>query len=225
MKYRLAIFDMDGTILDTLRDLADTMNHALQVNGFPVRALDEIRQFVGNGIGKLVERAVPDGTSEAEIKAVRQDFDKYYKEHCADTTCPYDGIPQLLSDLKANGCRVAVVSNKADDGVQELCERYFDGVFDAAVGERQGIARKPSPDSVNEVLKLLNCSKEESVYIGDSDVDIDTAKNAGMDCIVVGWGFRDREFLFSKGAETYVTKPEEIFRIIAGSAKTASANQ
>ena len=120
MKYRLAIFDMDGTILDTLRDLADTMNHALQVNGFPVRALDEIRQFVGNGIGKLVERAVPDGTSEEEIKTVRQDFDNYYKEHCADTTCPYDGIPQLLSDLKANGCRVAVVSNKADYGVQEL---------------------------------------------------------------------------------------------------------
>lgn len=216
---------MDGTILDTLQDLADTMNHALQINGFPVRALDEIRQFVGNGIGKLVERAVPNGTSEEEIKAVRRDFDRYYKVHCADTTCPYDGIPELLADLKANGCKTAVVSNKADYGVQELCKEYFDGIFDAAVGERQGIARKPSPDSVNEVLKLLNCSKEESVYIGDSDVDIDTAKNAGMDCIVVGWGFRDKDFLLSKGAETYVAEPEEIFHIIVGSEEIVSTDK
>lgn len=216
MKYTIAIFDLDGTILNTLEDLADSTNYALKTCGYPERTMDEVRQFVGNGIRKLMERAVPEGTPVEEIDRVHETFTAYYKVHCADKTRPYDGIMELLQNLKKDGCKLAVVSNKADYGVQELCKQYFDGVFDFAVGEREGIRKKPAPDSVNEVLKTLGCSRDRAVYIGDSDVDIQTAANAQMDHIIVEWGFRDVPFLIAKGAKVLVEKPEEILEIVEG---------
>ena len=216
MKYMIAIFDLDGTILNTLEDLADSTNYALKTCGYPERTMDEVRQFVGNGIRKLMERAVPEGTPVEEIDRVHETFTAHYKVHCADKTRPYDGIMELLQNLKKDGCKLAVVSNKADYGVQELCKQYFDGIFDFAVGEREGIRKKPAPDSVNEVLKTLGCSRDRAVYIGDSDVDIQTAANAQMDRIIVEWGFRDVPFLIAKGAKVLVEKPEEILEIVEG---------
>ena len=216
MKYMIAIFDLDGTILNTLEDLADSTNYALKTCGYPERTMDEVRQFVVNGIRKLMERAVPEGTPVEEIDRVHETFTAHYKVHCADKTRPYDGIMELLQNLKKDGCKLAVVSNKADYGVQELCKQYFDGIFDFAVGEREGIRKKPAPDSVNEVLKTLGCSRDRAVYIGDSDVDIQTAANAQMDHIIVEWGFRDVPFLIAKGAKVLVEKPEEILEIVEG---------
>lgn len=210
MSYQLAIFDLDGTILDTLEDLKESTNAALAANGYPARTLDEVRRFVGNGIGKLIERAVPAGTSLEATAKTLESFKKHYGEHCADHTKPYDGIPKLLSDLKKKGIQTAVVSNKADFAVQELCNQYFSGAFDFVVGEREGIRRKPCPDSVFEVLRTLKKTADESVYIGDSDVDVETAKQAGMDGIFVNWGFRGREFLLEHGAEIIVDTPEEL---------------
>lgn len=212
--YKLAIFDMDGTILDTLEDLKDSVNYTLCECGYPERTYDEVRSFVGNGIRKLIERAVPDGTSLENIDNVHNAFTDYYKLHCADKTKAYDGIKPLISELRRNGIKTAVVSNKADYGVQELCREYFDGLFDYAVGEREGIRRKPAPDSVNEALRVLGFDKSDAVYIGDSDVDFETAKNAGLPCISVLWGFRDEDFLRKIGAKTFVSKPSEILDII-----------
>lgn len=214
MRYMLAIFDLDGTILNTLEDLADSVNAALEQTGYPRRTIEEVRRFVGNGIRKLMERAVPQGTEKEDIDRVHREFTEYYKVHCTDKTRPYDGIWELLMTLREQGCKTAVVSNKADYGVQKLCSRYFEGLFDVAVGEREGILRKPAPDSVNEVLRKLQVRREDAVYIGDSDVDIETAQNAGMDHIIVNWGFRKEGFLREKGAVRIVSKPEEIGEII-----------
>ncbi len=210
MRYQLAIFDMDGTILDTLEDLTDSVNYALDHFGFPIHSKEEICSFVGNGIRKLIERAVPSETEPIFVEQVYEGFKKYYKEHCADKTKPYPGIIALLKELRQAGCKTAVVSNKADFAVQNLCEKYFYGLFDIAVGEQEGILKKPAPDSVEKVLKLLGVPKENAVYIGDSDVDIETARNAGMDEIIVGWGFRTCQFLKEKGAKQIVFTPEEI---------------
>lgn len=216
MKYKLAIFDMDGTILNTIDDLAASLNFVLEKSGFPARTMDEVISFIGNGLRKLIERGVPEGTDSETVDKVLADFKEYYAVHCADKTAPYDGIIELLENLRRNGCLTAVVSNKADDAVQELCRKYFDGLFDYAVGERSGILRKPAPDSVNEVLEKLNVKRENAVYIGDSDVDIKTAENAGMDSIIVEWGFRERDFLLKKGAKTIVSAAKEIEDIVLG---------
>lgn len=212
--YKLAVFDMDGTILDTLEDLKDSTNFALEKCGYPVRTYDEVRRFVGNGIRKLIERAVPEGLTTEQIDRVHEVFTEHYKVHCADKTKAYDGIKPLLEKLRASGVKTAVVSNKADYGVQELCREYFDGLFDYAVGEREGIRRKPAPDAVNEALRVLGIDKSEAVYIGDSDVDFETAKNAELPCISVLWGFRDEEFLREKGATLFVRDPAEIYDIV-----------
>lgn len=212
--YKLAVFDMDGTILDTLEDLKDSTNYALEKCGYPTRTYDEVRRFVGNGIRKLIERAVPEGLTVEQIDRVHEVFTEHYKVHCADKTKAYDGIKPLLEKLRANGVKTAVVSNKADYGVQELCKEYFDGLFDYAVGEREGIRRKPAPDSVNEALRVLGVDRSEAVYIGDSDVDFETAKNAELPCISVLWGFRDEEFLREKGATLFVHDPAEIYDIV-----------
>lgn len=212
--YKLAVFDMDGTILDTLEDLKDSTNFALEKCGYPTRSYDEVRRFVGNGIRKLIERAVPEGLTVEQIDRVHEVFTEHYKVHCADKTKAYDGIKPLLEKLRASGVKTAVVSNKADYGVQELCKDYFDGLFDYAVGEREGIRRKPAPDAVNEALRVLGIDKSEAVYIGDSDVDFETAKNAELPCISVLWGFRDEEFLREKGATLFVHDPAEIYDII-----------
>ncbi len=210
MKYQLVIFDLDGTILDTLDDLADSTNVALQMHGFPVRTREEIRAFVGNGILNLMQKAVPTGTTEAKVKEVLADFKKYYGEHCADKTKPYDGIKELLQELRESGYQTAVVSNKADFAVQDLCEQYFKGMFDYVVGEREGVRKKPAPDSVNEVLKQLGVEKNKAVYVGDSEVDVQTAENAQMDAVIVTWGFRDEEYLKERRAKVLVDTVDEL---------------
>lgn len=212
MKYQLAIFDLDGTLLDTLEDLADSTNYIMQQYGYPQRTLTEVRSFVGNGIRKLLERSAPKGTPAEQIDRMFEQFKEYYGVHCADKTKPYDGIMELLANLQTQGVKLAVVSNKADYAVKALCEQYFPGCFDEAVGEREGIARKPAPDTVNEVLKNLQMDKSQAVYIGDSEVDVQTAQNAEMDCIAVDWGFRDREVLQEAGAETIVSTPAELMK-------------
>lgn len=214
MRYKLAVFDMDGTILNTLEDLADSTNYALKANGLPERTIDEVRRFVGNGIRLLIERAVPTDTDKKLTDKVFDTFKEYYKTHCAVKTRPYDGIKDVLLELRKAGCLTAVVSNKADFAVQDLCKDYFDNLFDFAIGEREDIKKKPAPDSVFEVLSKLNVEKDNAVYIGDSDVDFATSVNAGMDVIMVGWGFRDEEFLREKGAKRIIKQPSEILDII-----------
>jgi len=214
MQYQLLIFDLDGTILNTLEDLYLSVNHALKQSGFPERSLEEVRQFVGNGIRKLIERAVPSGTDEMQIRQVHQDFTEYYKIHCADHTKPYDHIPEVLQKIRSAGIRTAVVSNKADYAVQILCKDYFPDLFDAVAGEREGIRKKPAPDSVQAILKALHLTPEQAIYIGDSDVDIQTAENSGMPCISVEWGFRDRDFLIQHGAGKIISNPEELLNLI-----------
>lgn len=214
MKYKAAIFDMDGTILNTLEDLWGATNYMLRVSGYPERTLDEVRQFVGNGIRKLIERAAPQDTDSAEIDRLFGVFNGYYKEHCADNTTPYDGILDMLKKLRAGGVKTAVVSNKADYAVQELCVQYFDGLFDAAAGERAGVRKKPAPDAVFAVLDKLGVAAADAVYIGDSDVDVETARNSGMAHIIVDWGFRDKGFLIAKGAKLIVSSPHDIENII-----------
>ncbi|MBQ3162859.1 MAG: HAD family hydrolase [Oscillospiraceae bacterium] len=215
MKYQLAIFDLDGTILNTLDDLADSLNHVLAQHGFPQHTSDEVRMMVGNGILNLIKRALPNGTEQATVEAVYADFNAYYKLHSADKTKPYDGITEMLEQLKARGVKLAVVSNKADYAVQDLCVKYFGGIFDAVAGEKTGVPKKPAPDGVNNILAQLGIERKNSVYIGDSDVDLHTALNAEMDCIAVNWGFREEELLRENGAEVIVSSPNEIVKIIA----------
>ncbi len=210
MKIKLAVFDLDGTVLNTLEDLYLAVNYALRLSGFPERSKAEVRSFVGNGIKRLVELSVPENTDEQNINRVLCDFNGYYAAHCADNTKPYDGITDVLSALKKSGIKTAVVSNKADYAVQALCKKYFDSLFDFAVGEREGISRKPAPDSVNEALRVLCTEKENAVYIGDSEVDIKTAQNAGMSCICVSWGFRSREKLALSGATLIVDEVSQL---------------
>ena len=210
MKYKLAIFDMDGTILDTLEDLCDCTNYALRMYNLPERSIEEIRHFLGNGIRKLIERAVPEGTTVEIVDQVFDTFKVYYKDHCAIKTRPYDGINDVIKKIRDNGIITAVVSNKADFAVGILCEDYFKGLFDFSVGDKEGQRRKPYPDGVLSVLDRFGIDKKDAVYIGDSEVDFQTAQNAKLDVIMVGWGFRDEEFILSQGAEFVVKKPEEL---------------
>ena len=211
MKHSLAIFDLDGTILYTLVDLKNSMNFTLKKFGFPERTLDEVRRFVGNGIRNLIIRAAPKGTDEKTIDEMFEVFNEHYAVHCNDNTKSYD---ELLKKLKEQKVKTAVVSNKADYAVQTLVKKYFDGLFDYAVGEKQGVRKKPCPDSVNEVLRVLDTPKEAAVYIGDSEVDVASAKNAQMDCIAVDWGFRDREVLINSGATLIVSDAAALYNEI-----------
>ncbi len=214
MSYKLVIFDMDGTILDTLEDLAGSLNYALAEVGMPQRSLEEVRTFVGNGIRKLLERGVQPGSTAEQVDEVQANFMPHYKQHCADKTCAYPGILPLLAALKDAGTKLAVVSNKGDFAVQELCVQYFPGLFDVAVGEKEGVRKKPMPDSVNLVLQQLDVAGADAVYVGDSEVDIATARNAGLECIVVGWGFRDEAFLLEQGAEAIIKSTDELAQLL-----------
>lgn len=216
MKYKLVIFDMDGTLLYTLEDLTDGLNYALQLNGFPTKTMSEVRGYVGNGIRNEVRCSLPEHTDDSVQQKVYEDFSAYYNVHCNDHTRPYDGIIALLKKLKADGILTAVVSNKGDYAVQELDKQYFGGLLDAGVGEREdeGIAKKPAPDTVNAVLKKLHTDRKDAVYVGDSEVDIETAVNAHMECIIVDWGYRDRKDLIKDGAEKIVSSPEELYECL-----------
>lgn len=214
MKYTTIIFDLDGTLLNTLADLAAATNHALAEHKLPQRTTDEVRRFVGNGIRKLIERAVPADTPAELQEAVFASFNRYYKQHCADSTRPYEGVPQLLQQLRTAGCRTAIVSNKADYGVQALAKQYFDGQLDAACGERAGIAKKPAPDMLLAIMQQLKAEPASTIYIGDSDTDLDTARNAGIACIGACWGFRGRAFLEAHGAKLLAENVGDIWELI-----------
>ncbi len=208
--YKAIIFDMDGTILDTLDDLADSVNHSLAAFGFPARKREEIRAFLGNGMIRLIRLSVPEGTPAEHEAAVLEEHKRYYPLHCADKTRAYEGIPELLAKLKEAGIRTAVVSNKSDANVRALVKAYFDGLFDVSIGAREGIPRKPAADLVELALKELGVEKQETLYVGDSDVDLATAANAGLKMITVLWGFRDRKFLEECGAEAFAESAEEL---------------
>ena len=214
MMYHTYIFDLDGTLLDTLGDLATSVNFALRTHGMPEHSIDDVRQFVGNGVRKLMERAIPGGEKNPDFEATFATFRQYYMEHSLDTTRPYEGIPETLSELKKRGCRLAVVSNKMMAATQELIRHFFPDIIEVAIGEHEseGIRKKPAPDTVQAALRQLGVGEEGAVYVGDSDVDIMTARNSDLPCISVLWGFRDRDFLLQHGAETFVSTPQEILR-------------
>ena len=210
MKYNTYIFDLDGTLLSTLGDLAASCNYALRSCGMPERSLDEVRQFVGNGVKMLMIRAVPGGEENADFEKAYATFRENYMHHNLDTTAPYPGIMDMLKRLSEGGAKLAVVSNKFYAATQELVAHFFGDYVKVAIGEREQIRKKPAPDTVIEALRQLGADANSAVYIGDSDVDIDTARAAGMPCISVLWGFRDKDFLIQHGAETLVESPEEI---------------
>ncbi|MBQ8293701.1 MAG: HAD-IIIA family hydrolase [Bacilli bacterium] len=212
--YKLVIFDLDGTILNTLDDLADSLNAVFKMIGYQKRTVDEVRSFVGNGVMKLIERAVPKDTSKEDILKTFKMFSEYYQAHCAIKTKPYDGIIEMLHALKEKGCKIAVASNKIHPAVVSLCNDYYPGLVDVAVGDDPIRPKKPHPAMVNYVLDKLNISKENTLYVGDSDVDVLTAKNAGIDCVAVDWGFRTKEFLIQSGAGLIISNPQELIDII-----------
>lgn len=214
MKYKAIIFDLDGTLTDTLEDLFLSTNHALRSCGLPERGMDEIRRFVGNGVRKLIERAVPDGTNPRVTEQCFEAFKAHYVIHCQEHTCLYPGIASLLTTLHAKGYRMAVVSNKLQTGVTELANTFFNGVIDVAIGEQPGIPRKPAPDMVHAALAGLGVKASEAVYVGDSEVDLQTASNAGLPCISVLWGFRSRDFLIAHGASVMVETPQDILPLV-----------
>ncbi|MDD7429200.1 MAG: HAD-IA family hydrolase [Oscillospiraceae bacterium] len=214
MKYKAVIFDLDGTLLDTLDDLKNSVNYALEACGYPLRTKDEVRGFVGNGIRKLMIRSVPGGENDPKLEEAFSAFKEHYAKHCRVETRPYEGIMPMLEKMQSMGLKTAIVSNKADFAVKELAADFFEGIVSAAIGEREGVSRKPSPDSVFAALSEIGEKAEDSVYVGDSEVDIMTAANAGMPCISVSWGFKGREFLEKNGASTIIDSPDEIFDLL-----------
>ncbi len=204
------IFDLDGTLLDTLGDLAASCNFALRSHSLPEHSVDDVRRFVGNGVRKLMERAIPQGEANPAFEDAYATFRRHYMEHNLDTTQPYPGIMALLKTLKDEGKNIAVVSNKFYAATRELCRHFFGDYVEVAIGERDGIRKKPAPDTVVEALRELGVGREGAVYIGDSDVDVQTATNSGMPCVSVLWGFRDRDFLIAHGAVTLISSPEEL---------------
>ena len=215
MKYKAIIWDMDGTILDTLQDLHDSVNHVLTSNGYKERTFEETRCSVGNGIRQLVALSVPCGEENPEFERIFGEFREYYSEHCQIKTRPYDGISETLDALREMGLKMAVVSNKIDPAVKELAAEFYPQL-DYALGELEGVPRKPAPDMVEIALSELGVTKSEAVYIGDSEVDVLTAKNSGLPCISVLWGFRKKEELLPHGADVFAEKPCDIIRLIEG---------
>lgn len=209
-EYDTYIFDLDGTLLDTLTDLAASCNYALQQHVMAQRTIDEVRMFVGNGVKKLMERAIPDGLANPQFDEVYQCFRQYYLKHGLDHTAPYPGVLPMLAELKRRNKKIAVVSNKFYRATEELCKHFFDQYVEVAIGEREGIKKKPAPDTVLEALAQLGVTGDNAVYIGDSDVDIATANNCQLPCISVLWGFRDKDFLLRSGATTLISAPEEL---------------
>ena len=208
------VFDLDGTLLDTLTDLAASTNYALRSCGMPEHSIDDVRRFVGNGVRMLMTRAVPDGESNPRFDEAFSVFRQHYMQHCLDTTCPYPGIMDALARLKERGMMLAIVSNKMQAATEELRQHFFSQYIDVAIGESAAIRKKPAPDTVNEALRLLGISHEEAIYVGDSDVDIDTARAAMMPCASVLWGFRDRQFLLNHGATRLLSSPEELLSLV-----------
>lgn len=211
------IFDLDGTLLNTLNDLTDSTNFALKQFHYPARSVEEIRNFVGNGVAKLIERAIPDGIDNPNFEECLEIFKKHYSENMYNKTAPYDGIVPMLTSLYEDGYGIAVVSNKFDSAVKELCNKYFPYLIYVAIGENEarGIRKKPAPDTVKLALRDLGlCSPESAIFCGDSEVDILTAQNSQMPCISVTWGFKDRKFLIEHNAKIIIDNPQEIKNIL-----------
>ena len=204
------LFDLDGTLLDTLEDLMDSVNYALQTEGFPQRSKQEIRAFVGNGVANLVHRAVPKGTLRPIEARCLETFRAHYANNMNHKTAPYPGIMPLLNALKQRGIKMAVSSNKFDAAVKKLCAEQFEGYIDVAIGESETVKKKPAPDGPLLALRQMGCSREDTLYVGDSEVDLATAENAGIPCISVSWGFRDKELLESLGAKTLLDTVSEL---------------
>ena len=213
-QYDTYIFDLDGTLLNTLGDLAAAVNYTLRQYGMPEHTREDVRHFVGNGVRLLMIRAIPDGESNPHFEAAFKTFREYYLEHSLDTTRPYDGIPEMLRELRKRGKRVAVVSNKFYAATRELCQHFFPDSVEVAIGEHEaeGIRKKPAPDTVIEAFRQLGVDSSNAVYVGDSDVDLQTARNVGLPCISVLWGFRDRAFLEAHGATTFAVTPSDILQ-------------
>lgn len=214
MKIKACIFDLDGTILDTLQDLANSVNFALKHKGYPGRTVEEVRSFVGNGIPMLIKRAVPRGTAESDFDEALAVFKEHYALHLNDNTKPYDGIVELLKRLKSRGVATAVVTNKAHFAAAELTNRFFSSLIDVTVGQKDGVPVKPDPAALHEALQVLGTGAENAIFVGDSDVDVFTAHNGNLKCIGVTWGFRSRESLLSAGADFIADTAEEINSII-----------
>lgn len=208
------LFDLDGTLLDTIEDLTASTNHALRKFSLPERSVDEVRSFVGNGVRRLMQQAVPTNTSDELFEEIFAAFKDYYFKHSYDYTLPYPGIMPLLSELKKKGLKLGIVSNKWHTAVQELSRCFFSDLIEVAIGESETTPRKPNPEGVFAALKALGCNAEEALYVGDSNIDIMTAQNAGIKCISVTWGFRDEEFLKAHHAETLIHTPQELLAII-----------
>ena len=206
----LYIFDMDGTILNTIDDIAGAINYVLDIHGYPRRTVDEVKSFVGNGLKRALELSLPDGVAGDVLNQLFTELVAYYNEHSNIMTRPYEGIVEVIHKLREQRKIVAVVSNKRVEAVRDLCDIYFAGCFDMALGDQDGIARKPAPDMTNMVIEHYGILKDKCVYIGDSDVDLMTARNTEIDCIAVTWGFRTREFLVEHGATMIIDRPEEL---------------
>ncbi len=213
MKYDLVIFDMDGTVLDTLGDLTAALNHTLRGQGFPERTRAEVQSFIGNGVKMLLKRGAPEGTDEKTLSKMYKTYAEYYFSHMDVNTKPYEGIEELLEKLREGGVKRALLSNKADGAARTLCEEYFPGMFDVAYGEREGVPRKPAPDGVFDVLRVMDVPAERALYVGDSGVDLETARRAGLDCVIVDWGYLNSEITLA-GREFSVSSTDEIERII-----------
>ncbi len=213
-QYNTIIFDLDGTLLYTLEDLAASVNYALEQSGYPVRSLEEVRHFVGNGIYRLVELSVPATCTKEELDHTFSLFKSHYADNCNNKTRAYDGVLPLLQELTHRGYRLAIVSNKVDSAVKTLNEIYFKEFISVAIGATDGIAKKPAPDTVYKALEELESKRDEAIYVGDSEVDVKTASNAGMPCISVTWGFREKETLLEAGATTLIDTPEQLLDIL-----------
>ena len=213
-EYSTYIFDLDGTLLSTLNDLTVSTNYTMRTFHFPEYSVDEVRNFVGNGIPKLIERAIPNGINNPHYTDAYQKFIEYYLEHKLDTTVPYVGIDPMLQVLKSHNKKIAIVSNKYCVATETLCKHFFSKYIHVAIGESANVRKKPAPDTVLEAVKRLNTTLDDAVYIGDSEVDIETAKNCGIPCVSVLWGFKDKDFLIKHGAETLISNPMQLVECI-----------
>ena len=216
MRYKAVLFDMDGTVLDTLDDLADSVNRSLREFGLPEVSRFQVGQSLGNGAKYLIRHCLPEGSDEALCEQVLSFYKLWYDAHCRIKTKPYDGILQLMETLRADGVSQAIISNKPDSAVQELAEAFFPGLMDVVIGESPAVKRKPSPDTVLAAASQMGLMASDCVYIGDTEVDLETARNAGMDCIPVSWGFRTEEQLRAAGAEEIIRSPEELKKKLLG---------
>lgn len=214
MVYEAVLFDMDGTLLNTLTDLTDSLNYVLAENGFPTHKEQDVKSFLGNGVRFLISSALPQGVDQAAAERVLNAFKERYAQHIQDKTSPYEGIMPLLHSLKNMGVRTAIVSNKFDDAVKLLNEDYFSGLVESAVGESKSVRRKPAPDGVLAALRKLSVVPEKALYVGDSEVDVQTARNAGIKCVGVTWGFRDQKVLEEAKADYIISRPEELLSIV-----------